>query len=448
MAALRLSELTSRARAYQKPRESKVPGSAASEAGGVDTEIKQLAIADIKLRSNRKVGDIQPLADSIRESGLINPITVDQDYNLLAGYHRLAACKSLGLATIAASIVQVDSDHARLLSIDENLIRNELSKLDRAYLLAERKELYERLHPQTQHGAPPGGRGNQHKVVSPQVEDLPESFTRNTAKKVGRSRQTVEREVALAALKPLDKEIREAGIENNQAELLKLNKVATTDTEKARKALDLVVQGKAKNLRAAAWRLGVEEQREAIEAAAPELPSGEYDCIVIDPPWDYGTAYSEGRQAANPYPSMSLDDIRALEIPAAQDCILWLWTTQSFLPAAFDLLKAWGFEYRTTLVWNKQRFGLGSLLRIQCEFCLVAFRGKPKWLSNNTRDYLEEKSREHSRKPDGFYSLVEQCCAGRRLDYFSREQRPGWAAFGNNTAEFNGGGEGGCRNAA
>jgi N6-adenosine-specific RNA methylase IME4 len=73
---------------------------------------------------------------------------------------------------------------------------------------------------------------------------------------------------------------------------------------------------------------------------------------------------------------------------------------------------------------------------MQCEFCLVAIKGKPTWMNTNWRDIIKEPRRQHSRKPDTFYNLVEEVTVGRRLDFFSREQRSGWASFGNDEHKF------------
>ncbi|MBQ6975556.1 MAG: hypothetical protein IJQ16_03275 [Selenomonadaceae bacterium] len=101
------------------------------------------------------------------------------------------------------------------------------------------------------------------------------------------------------------------------------------------------------------------------------------------------------------------------------------------------MLDTWKFNYRCMFVWNKQKMGTGNLIRMQCEFCLVAFKGNPLLKDvHDIRDIIEEPRREHSRKPDKFYSIVEGLCSGRKLDYFSRESREGWFSYGNDTSKF------------
>lgn len=181
----------------------------------------------------------------------------------------------------------------------------------------------------------------------------------------------------------------------------------------------------------------IEQQIEVIEKGI-EKPEGLFDVIAIDPPWNYGTQFnSSGRRVASPYPEMTQDELKAINIPAAENSVMFLWTTHKFIWDAKELLDAWGFEYRSMLVWNKQKIGMGDLIRMQCEFCLVGMRGKPIFRDNHSiRDIIEEPRREHSRKPEAFYNLVDTLCVGRKLDYFSREQREGWWCYGNDAAKF------------
>jgi len=181
-------------------------------------------------------------------------------------------------------------------------------------------------------------------------------------------------------------------------------------------------------------------QESIIEQANKEaaMPSGEYSCIVIDPPWNYGTSYDpESRRVANPYPEMTFEQIAALEIKAKKDSVMFLWTTHKFIWDAKKLLEKWGFEYRSMLVWDKEKMGMGDLFRMQCEFCLVGIKGKPV-LNNpqNIRDIIREPRREHSRKPEAFYKMVGVLCPGNKIEYFAREKREGYVVFGNDTDKF------------
>lgn len=187
----------------------------------------------------------------------------------------------------------------------------------------------------------------------------------------------------------------------------------------------------------------IEQQIEDIEKGLlPEL-KGLFDVISVDPPWPYEegsknlTSFdSVGRRVANPYPEMSIENIKKINMPLMNDAIVFLWTTHKFLPDAFEILKEWNLDYKATLVWNKEKIGMGAWFRMQCEFCLVGIKGKPYWQNTTFRDILTESRREHSRKPDLFFKMIEEITFGRRLEYFSREKRNGWEIYGNDINKF------------
>ena len=126
----------------------------------------RININEIKVNSDRRKAskdDIQKLADSIAEVGMMNPITVDADRNLIAGLHRMEAAKLLGWSEIECTVCELDELHAELAEIDENYIRANLTPLETSRLLFRRKEIYETLHPETKAGAAQGNgiRGGQ-----------------------------------------------------------------------------------------------------------------------------------------------------------------------------------------------------------------------------------------------------------------------------------------------
>jgi len=187
----------------------------------------------------------------------------------------------------------------------------------------------------------------------------------------------------------------------------------------------------------------IQKQIEDIEEGLlPDLV-GLFDVVSVDPPWPYEgeskniTSFdSVGRRVANPYPEMSIEQIKAIELPLMENAVVLLWTTHKFLPDAFEILKEWNLDYKATLVWNKEKIGMGAWFRMQCEFCLVGIKGKPYWENTTYRDIIIESRREHSRKPDSFFEMIEKITMGNRLEYFSREKREGWKVFGNDVNKF------------
>jgi N6-adenosine-specific RNA methylase IME4 len=179
-------------------------------------------------------------------------------------------------------------------------------------------------------------------------------------------------------------------------------------------------------------RLTVMKQARELEAAPPTLPTGPFNVIVVDPPWRYESGDSL------PYPTMAFEDIKAIPVRdiADENSILWLWTTNSHLRVAFEVVEAWGFEYKTLLTWVKDRVGTGDWLRGQTEHCILSARGRPVHQLANQTTALNGIRREHSRKPEEFYVLVDQLCPGSKVELFSRQERKGWRAFGNQTDKF------------
>jgi N6-adenosine-specific RNA methylase IME4 len=172
------------------------------------------------------------------------------------------------------------------------------------------------------------------------------------------------------------------------------------------------------------------------------LPAGKYAVIYADPPWRFELWSDKGeRVAENHYPTMTLDEIKALPVGelAAKDCALFLWAVMPQLDAAFEVIQAWGFEYKTCAFnWVKMtndgsrpRHGMGYWTRANSELCLLATRGAPKRINADVQQVILAPRREHSRKPDEAAERIERLVAGPYIELFSRRPREGWGAWGN-----------------
>ncbi|MBX5063296.1 MT-A70 family methyltransferase [Rhizobium lentis] len=171
-----------------------------------------------------------------------------------------------------------------------------------------------------------------------------------------------------------------------------------------------------------------------------------YELLVIDPPWDFGLYSDKGNQKAaqRHYSCMKDDEILAMPVGqlASIDCLLYLWATAPQLPLAIECCKAWGFEYKSFMVWRKltpggkERMGTGYRVRTTGEIVIVGALGNPKQ-STVPRTVFDGIAREHSRKPDEFYALCDRVMPhARRADVFARESRAGWHSFGNEATKF------------
>lgn len=178
---------------------------------------------------------------------------------------------------------------------------------------------------------------------------------------------------------------------------------------------------------------------------APLLPL-HYEMIVIDPPWGFDLYSKEGakKSALAKYDLMRDTDILALPVGelASMNCLLYCWATAPQLPLAIECVKAWGFEYKSVMMWRKvtasgkTRMGTGYRVRTTGEAVVVATLGNPKQ-THIPQTVFDGIAREHSRKPDEFYSLCDRVMPqARRADVFTRETRPGWHGFGDQATKF------------
>ena len=170
-----------------------------------------------------------------------------------------------------------------------------------------------------------------------------------------------------------------------------------------------------------------------------------YGAILADPPWHWKarSPKGEGRSAKNHYDVMDAAELRAITVPAADDCVLFMWAIAPMLPQAFDLIKAWGFKYKTVaFTWakinesGKDPIGGGYWTRANPEMCLLATRGIPHRLNADVRQLLMAPRREHSRKPDEVYRRIERLVGGPYLEMFARQTRLDWDAWGNEVGKF------------
>lgn len=172
---------------------------------------------------------------------------------------------------------------------------------------------------------------------------------------------------------------------------------------------------------------------------APPLPTGKYRVIYADPPWTYG----EFGSTVDPsyggtrwhYPSMTTDELCELPVPelAEADSVLFLWATSPKLPDAMRIVEAWGFDYKTSFVWDKVKHNFGYYNSVRHEFLLVAGRGRSTPDVKTLYDsVLSIERTEHSAKPEEFRNMIDALYpVGRRIELFARREANGWERWGN-----------------
>lgn len=172
---------------------------------------------------------------------------------------------------------------------------------------------------------------------------------------------------------------------------------------------------------------------------APPLPTDVFNVLYADPPWRYEHAPTKSRAIENQYPTLALEEIKALghDLPAADDSVLFMWATSPKLSESIEVIDAWGFSYRTCMVWVKDKIGMGYYCRQQHELLLVATRGKPGVPAEASlrSSVINAPRGRHSEKPALFYELIEGLYPGfAYLELFARNGRSGWSSWGNEVA--------------
>jgi N6-adenosine-specific RNA methylase IME4 len=163
------------------------------------------------------------------------------------------------------------------------------------------------------------------------------------------------------------------------------------------------------------------------------LPEGLYNVIYADPPWQYDVNFLLASPDSH-YSTMKTEEICKMEIPSADDALLFLWATNPLLKDALRVMESWGFSYKTNIVWVKDRIGLGFYVRGQHELLLIGTKGQisPPEESSRVSSVLVSPSNGHSVKPEAVYHIIEQMYPNAKyLELFARQRRQGWEAWGN-----------------
>jgi len=352
--------------------------------------------------------ELKTLTADIQESGLQTPIVLYEG-KILDGRNRYAACIS---GSVDPAFTQYTGSNAATYVLSLNLHRRHLTASQKATVAVEvlphlEKEANERKHEALKKGSREGknsltGKGKATEHAAKTVDVNPR-YVQEAKRIKEKSPETFEK------------------IKRGETDIAEVTKL-----EKVQKRKDDIAKTKKK----------IDQENQTI--------TDKFDVVAIDPPWDYsehgGFTVDEHDPEANrggvDYPTMTVSGIKDIELPLKDNAVVFLWTTHAFLHDAFHLLEHWGLEYKATIVWDKEKMGIGRTVRMQCEFCLLAVKGKPLLQGGSIRDIIREARREHSRKPEAFYNLVETMTIGSRLDYFAREQRKGWEVYGAETTKF------------
>ena len=355
-------------------------------------EGRRMPASDIVIgeRHRKDLGDVEALAASIREVGLLHPVVVTPDNVLIAGERRLEACKRLGWSDVPVTVVSLEEivrgEFAEN-AIRKDFLPTEIEAIRRAMLPKEQEAARQRQAAHLKQGD-----------ERPVVETFHDGG--KTRDKIGAfagvSGRTVEKIAAV---------------------------VEAAEREPERYAPLVEEMDRTGKVNGAYRKLRQAKDEQRIVGLAPV--QGKHRTLVIDPPWDYEWLSVAGR-AAPGYATMSHDELKAMNVAAwAEDnCHLYLWTTNNFMTRAVELMALWGFQHKTVLTWVKPRWGLGSYFRNSTEHVLFGVRGELRTRSDSIATHFEAPTTEHSAKPDIFYDIVRQASYPPYGEAFQRAERP------------------------
>ena len=165
------------------------------------------------------------------------------------------------------------------------------------------------------------------------------------------------------------------------------------------------------------------------------FPNKKYQIIYADPPWRYEKQNTWDKKkifaTEHFYPTMTIEEIKKMEVPAEKDSWLILWGTAKLLPEAIDVLNAWNFNYRICGIWNKKN-GLGYFFRVYHEIILIGKRGNPPNPIYSEKSIFEESRTKYSKKPDCVRNWIEKAFPNlTKIELFARQKTEGWDVWGN-----------------
>ncbi|MHC4621956.1 MAG: MT-A70 family methyltransferase [Planctomycetota bacterium] len=378
--------------------------------------------------------ELAGLEASILEHGVMDALKVwPTEFGdvLLDGHNRYAIAEKHGLPYEVQPVAVDGWAEARIWILDNQLGRRNLTDEQHTYLLGARYEaeswdIGDNQHTRVRHYDEPSG-----------------ATHKRLAKENGVSASTVERAAkykqAVDAIAGDSEELKNAilagKVASSKKDVMQFAGVMKKEPTLGKAAVDEVAAGNAKSFKQAMAYVRKEERHEEAQA----LPDAVFNVIYADPPWEYSNSGLEG-SAAKHYPTMKTSDIcellETIDAQIADNAVLFLWVTNPLLVDGLRVLKAWGFEYKTNLVWVKpyvNRGKSGWYVQGHHELLLIAARGKctPQV---QPQSVTELPRTEHSTKPDEFRYLIERMYPGYNyLELFARNQPPrnGWVFWGN-----------------
>lgn len=367
-----------------------------------------IAINKIKIndRYRKDLGNVFTLAQSIKEIGLLHPVVINENNELIAGHRRIEAFKINGMTEIP--VHKINLQDILKGEFHENVERKDFTSREKvAIKQAIEPEFKEEANQRISKG------GRKHGLIYKDLANGEEST--QVEENLNKSRENVARFV-----------------NTSHDTLNKLETIIHASEENPDEFGDLPEKIDAGDVSVNYAHKMVKRSEDHKSGNIPELPTGQFDIILADPPWSYDI--NTRGSPDDHYQVMTNEQIYNLDVPAADNCMLFLWATAPKLQEALNTVREWGFEYKTNMVWIKDKIGTGHYVRGKHEFLLIAEKGDMPLPQEKTRpnSVFEAPRKQHSEKPEIVYQLIEQMYPNRSyLELFARQnKRPSWVTWG------------------
>ena len=380
--------------------------------------------------------DYNNLKEDIRRNGILQPIDITYNNVILDGHHRVKAAKELGIKEVEVRIPEllyIDEDEY-LISVALN--RRHLTEGQKAVLANEymkrlskkrkseagKKAINARWHPDKEY--------DEITLISSNKDEVDRS------RKLAAERLKVsERKIMYVheieeAEENKEKKVIYEKLRTGELQLHEARIIAQLPEDKREIVLEKKLETK-KDIRSIVREINNAEKNQNVKP----IPEGKFSIIYADPPWEYEFSNSNMRDIENHYPTLELEKIKVIKIPADDNAMLFLWTPAPKLEEALEVMKAWGFYYRTNIVWVKDKIGTGYYSRGKHELLLIGIKGEgigTPLPENRPESVILAERTEHSKKPDIFYEIIEKMYPKHsKIELFARNKRDGWGAWGN-----------------
>lgn len=332
------------------------------------------------------------LKQSIIKEGCRDPIDIWNGL-IIDGHNRYEICKRQKMSFKTRINKFVSREEVKIWIINNQLSRRNISNFDRVRLALKKEDFFKKEA--KEHQKKGGGSG----ISGRQISAQPRKVREQVAKIANVSHDTV------VKVKFIEKHAVKEQKERLSTQQDSINKVYHE----------------------------VKKKESLKEKKKIPLPKEKFNIIYADPPWRYNFSQTNERSVETHYSSMSLKQIKEMNIPTEANAVLLLWTTAPKLREAFEVIDAWGFEYKTCAVWDKEIIGMGYWFRGQHEILLLATKGKVKTPEPKNRFSSVIKSRRtnHSKKPEVVYKIIEKMFPhSKYLELFARNKRDKWVSWG------------------